>query len=236
MKFLKRGLSFLLALMLCAQAGLAAASAGVQLSDAGILRLRDALEHDPNIEDLQLTDNVLTYTMSGEIPVRIEENCTQQGDVELYIQEGEVTNLVVLDTENGGFTINGCSAEVVLPETATAVLPDSPELMPESSDTIWVFFDQSKPVVKGLYEIRYYTAAALVLLVLDLIPNFPTSIAEEIIDYAWENSIPSKCLYVLRFTFHDRYFSGGWRFEDNFYMDEAYGQYVTTYEWEQWTG
>ena len=79
-------------------------------------------------------------------------------------------------------------------------------------------------------------AAALVLLVLDLIPNFPTSIAEEIIDYAWENSIPSKCLYVLRFTFHDRYFSGGWRFEDNFYMDEAYGQYVTTYEWEQWTG
>ena len=73
-------------LMLCAQAGLAAASAGVQLSDAGILRLRDALEHDPNIEDLQLTDNVLTYTMSGEIPVRIEENCTQQGDVELYIQ------------------------------------------------------------------------------------------------------------------------------------------------------
>ncbi|MDD3570046.1 MAG: hypothetical protein PHY44_02970 [Lachnospiraceae bacterium] len=192
------------------------------------------LKSDPDISNLKLDGNVLTYTMFNTTDVKIVENIDEYGVCVLEITEGDKTDSLTFDTSNNKIMLNDDIIEVELVESY--VFQKDTLLESNSTSSSWVYYGVIYPNLRAEQSIRNIPLAALTTLFLGSFgwKGTITGFVQSVISTLNSANNDTKSIYCIRNIYRtsDGYYL--FKYYDALYADSSYNFHIKTRIWEQY--
>lgn len=200
------------------------------IEELNISELMDNLKDDNNVSDINLQDNILTYTIFNNTDVEIIE--TVDGEITtLEITEGERTDILKFDSDSNEVFLNDEPIEYSIVQTYVFEENASSKAAGE-----WIYYGTSYPNLRGEESIRNLSVSVLASLMLkafgwvgDLI-----GIASNIISTLKAYDSYTEVLYCEREIYRPRTGYYALKYYDDVYADEDYTELIESRTWIQY--
>lgn len=200
------------------------------IEELNISELMDNLKDDNNVSDINLQDNILTYTIFNNTDVEIIE--TVDGEITtLEITEGERTDILKFDSDSNEVFLNDEPIEYSIVQTYVFEENASSKAAGE-----WIYYGTSYPNLRGEESIRNLSVSVLASLMLkafgwvgDLI-----GIASNVISTLKAYDSYTEVLYCEREIYRPRTGYYALKYYDDVYADEDYTELIESRTWIQY--
>lgn len=200
------------------------------IEELNISELMDNLKDDNNVSDINLQDNILTYTIFNNTDVEIIE--TVDGEITtLEITEGEQTDILKFDSDSNEVFLNDEPIEYSIVQTYVFEENASSKAAGE-----WIYYGTSYPNLRGEESIRNLSVSVLASLMVkafgwvgDLI-----GIASNVISTLKAYDSYTEVLYCEREIYRPRTGYYALKYYDDVYADEDYTELIESRTWIQY--
>lgn len=195
-----------------------------------ILAIMETINGDPNVSNINIQDNILTYTIFDSTDVTIIE--TSDGDkTTLEITEGEQTDILEFDSKVNHVFLNDELLEYNIIEAYVFEENANSKAIGD-----WIYYGTIYPNLRGDQAIRNLTVSSLATLLLSAFgwPGTIIGLANNILTAIIEYNSYTKVLYCEREIYRPSTGYYAFKYYDDVYADDDYTMLLESNTWTQY--
>ena len=198
---------------------------------SGINEMMESIEDSDIISNINLQDNILSYTLFDDIDVTIKET-NENGVTRLDIIEGDKSATLEYNPANGDVFLNGSPVKYSITEAYVFEKNIS-----TSAEDGWIYYDTMYPNIEAEDQIRRLPLSVLATLLvggLNLKYALAVEIAEVVIDTLVDIGSPTEILYCERDIYRPETGYYAFKYYDDIYADSDYTELLSSNVWIQY--
>lgn len=201
------------------------------VTPVGINTIKENLKENEIVSNIELKENLLTYTIFDDINVSITET-KNNGITTLNITEGDKIATIEFDSENNQLILNSSPVKINIIKALVF------EKNPYSRDAgEWIYYGTMYPDIEAEDEIRFLPISALATILMSALSwgsSIAISLAANIIEALIDANSPTETLYCEREMYRPKTGYYAFKYYDYIYADPDYTEFLESNVWIQY--